>query len=132
MMSKLPTHVPPADRAAQRLAAIASKPAAAATGLAPSGIVGASLRKREPRTPVFRQARLNIAGGGAVQCVVVDISENGARIHLEGASGLPDMVTLTVLATGAVRRGRVVWRSDSAAGLSFRIETGRSFGARNT
>jgi hypothetical protein len=110
---------------AQRLATIAARPAV-------SGISAPvyKSRRREERRPVYRHGRILLPGGGAADCMIVDVSENGARIQLDGAMSLPEMVTLKVVATGAAHRSRVVWRKENAAGLAFAVEPTRTFGCR--
>ncbi|NWG91572.1 MAG: PilZ domain-containing protein [Parvularculaceae bacterium] len=117
---------PQEARIAQRLAAIA---AARPITLAPATASAASGR-REPRRAVYRHGRLVVAGGVEVDCIIVDVSDNGARVQLPGATGLPEFVLLKTVVTGSVKRARVVWRSDSAAGLSFRVEQNLAFAKR--
>lgn len=117
---------PQEARMAQRLASIAAaRPISAAPQSA-----GAKSGRSEPRRAVYRHGRLVVAGGVEVDCVIVDVSENGARVQLDGASGLPEFVLLKTVVTGAVKRARVVWRSESAAGLSFRVDQKMTFAKR--
>lgn len=83
----------------------------------------------EARFCVYRHARLILAGGAEIPCTIVDTSENGARVQLDGAGALPDFVILKVAATGNARRARVVWKRDNSAGLSFKTEQGPRFAA---
>lgn len=113
-----------ADRAARRVAAIAAtKPVTADP--APHNPV---TNRKELRQPVFRQGRLTVTGGVRLDCIIVDLSSNGAGVELNGASALPDLVTLKILMTGESRRARVVWRRGNAAGLSFHVERRYQFG----
>ncbi len=113
-----------ADRIARRIATIAAaKPVAADP--APRNPV---TNRTELRQPVFRQGRLTVTGGVKLDCIVVDVSTNGAGVELNGAGALPDLVTLKILMTGESRRARVVWRRGNAAGLSFQVERQYPFG----
>jgi hypothetical protein len=113
------------DRIARRITTIAAaKPVAADP--APRNPV---TNRTELRQPVFRQGRLTVTGGVKLDCIIVDLSENGAGVELNGASALPDLVTLKILVTGESRRARVVWRRGNAAGLSFQVERQNPFGA---
>lgn len=112
-----------ADRIAQRVASIAAaKPIVAA---APPPSPGS--KRQETRRPVYRHGRLTVAGGVKIDCIVVDISDNGARIELDGAGSLPDFVLLKIVMTGETRRARVVWKRDNSAGLSYLIERKSGF-----
>lgn len=107
------------QRLAQRLASIAAAPPIAVEG---------RCDRAEPRRSVYRQGRLIVAGGVELNCMIVDTSENGARVELDGAESLPDFVTLKIVMTGASRRARVIWRRGRSAGLSFRYDR-QTFGA---
>ena len=112
------------DRIAQRIASIASaKPLSV-----PPPPSRPCPKRSEDRRPVYRFGKLTIAGGVIRDCIVIDISANGARIELDGASGLPDYVLLKIVMTGEIRRARVAWRRENMAGLSFLTERKSSFG----
>jgi hypothetical protein len=111
-------------RLAQRLAAIAAQPAIA---IEPTSAGGDETRL-ELRRSVFRFARVVLADRTEVSCIVTDISVGGARIMLEGACALPEWVKLKLILTGELRRARVVWQRDRAAGLSFHAERRPNFG----
>jgi hypothetical protein len=117
---------PQEARIAQRLASITS----ARPISAPPQSAKAESGRCEPRRAVYRHGRLVVASGVEVDCIIVDVSENGARVQLGGATGLPEFVLLKTVVTGAVRRARVVWRSESAAGLSFRVDQKLTFAKR--
>lgn len=116
------------DRIAQRLATLsAAKPLTAP----PPAKKSASSRSEE-RRKVYRHGKLVISGQVDIDCMIVDWSANGARVLLQGAAALPEYLTLKVIATGEWKRARVAWRSDSAAGVSFRIEQAVRFGQSGT
>ncbi len=75
--------------------------------------------RHEPRKPVFTDARVVVAGGRALKCIILDLSPNGARIEIEDAENLPDHVLLKTNSDGEARRARVAWRRANMAGLSF-------------
>lgn len=77
---------------------------------------------------MFRYARVILIDRSEVSCIVTDISVGGARIKLEGACALPEMIKLKLVLTGETRRARVAWQRDKAAGLSFVIERPARFG----
>jgi hypothetical protein len=112
------------DRIARRIATIATaKPVEASQNLR-----NPASKRKESRQAVFRQGKLTVTGGVRLDCIIVDTSPNGACVGLDGASSLPDLVTLKNLLTGESRRSRVMWRRDNAAGLSFQVERQYPFG----
>lgn len=84
-------------------------------------------KKREQRRPVYRHGQLRIAGGVMVDCIIVDVSPNGARVELDSAFALPEVVLLKTVMTGESRRARVVWKNRNSAGLSFSLERKAGF-----
>lgn len=111
-------------RLAQRLAAIAAQPPISIEQTA----AHSDETRLEPRQPVFRFARIVLADKSEVSCIVTDISASGARIMLEGACALPEWVRLKLILTGEIRKARVAWQRDRAAGLSFHAERKPNFG----
>lgn len=59
-------------------------------------------------------------------CVVMNISENGARIALDSVENIPEQFTLLLVSYGRTSRPcRVVWRAGHQIGVKF--ETAASF-----
>lgn len=85
--------------------------------------------REEARSPVYKNGRLTIAGGKTFDCTVLDLSLNGARIQINNAEALPDLVSLKLIATGETRRARIAWRQANAAGLAFDLKHKLDFGA---
>jgi hypothetical protein len=53
-------------------------------------------------------------------CVVSDISDSGARLHVENTKIVPDNFVLLLSTTGKPKRKcRVVWRKDGQIGVEF-------------
>jgi hypothetical protein len=53
-------------------------------------------------------------------CVVMDISENGARIALDTSDNVPERFTLLLVSYGRTSRPcRVVWRAGRQVGVKF-------------
>jgi len=55
----------------------------------------------------------------AMDCMIRDLSEDGARIALSGTVALPEVVELDIPQRELRRRTRVVWRRHNEAGLCF-------------
>lgn len=116
------------DKMAQRLASIAAAKPVLVVAPPPK----APPRRKETRQSVYRHGRLTVAGGVRLDCIIVDISPNGARVELDGASSLPDLLTLKIVMTGETRRARVAWKRDNSAGLTFLMEPQSQFGSAST
>jgi PilZ domain len=56
---------------------------------------------------------------GAMDCMIRDLSEDGARIALSQAVALPEMIELDIPQRELRRRARVVWRRNDEVGLCF-------------
>jgi hypothetical protein len=53
-------------------------------------------------------------------CTVLDIADNGARIAIDDSRELPDEFLIRMQSSGfPIRRCRLIWRTDSAAGVEF-------------
>ncbi|HNS85672.1 MAG TPA: hypothetical protein PKH09_02145 [Parvularculaceae bacterium] len=117
------------ERLAQRLTAISTAKAVIAPPT-PSQTSGRTemIERQSPRRSVFRQGILLIPGGGDQPCMILDWSDCGARIRLDGVAGLPEFLTLKLMPTGTLKRARLVWRLANTAGLSFLMERKTAFG----
>jgi hypothetical protein len=73
--------------------------------------------RRPQRQRVLRSAQIAY-GGGALPCVVLDVSARGARISLREPVDLPDAITLW-LRDGSCRVAQVRWARGTLAGLEF-------------
>jgi hypothetical protein len=115
-MFKKPGNSKERDPLANRLKAIASKPA-----LAESDYVASAPKvdDRATRQPAFKQATLTLAGGERLDVVVKNISASGAKVQFFRNV----MLTQKVLISEPTLRLRswalVVWQHDGEAGLYF-------------
>jgi hypothetical protein len=55
----------------------------------------------------------------AIDCLVRNMSRNGAKLVFEGTVLLPGEFELTLPQKGESRRARIVWRSEGEAGIAF-------------
>jgi len=78
-------------------------------------------RRREPRRPLYRVARIQF-GNGALprECVVMDISDGGVRLHVEGFE-VPDEFVLVLSGHHVTQESKykVVWRRNQDLGAKF-------------
>ena len=56
---------------------------------------------------------------GAIDCLIRDISDQGARIIFSGAVNVPDVVDLYIPQKEQTIRARVQWRRGDEVGLAF-------------
>jgi hypothetical protein len=54
-----------------------------------------------------------------LDCAIIDISDTGARVRLEGAQLLVEPLYLVDLRHGLAYRARRAWRRDDLVGLAF-------------
>lgn len=77
-------------------------------------------RRKESRRRVFRGATLSFNRGyGALECVVRNQSEHGARLAFGDASAVPSRFELTVNGETRRRQANVRWRSSRDVGVVF-------------
>jgi hypothetical protein len=62
-----------------------------------------------------------LVGNGSVSsdCVIRDLSVNGARVRISNAIGLPRTVTLLAIKDGLLFDATVIWRRGGELGLTF-------------
>ena len=58
-------------------------------------------------------------GGGAIDCMVRNVSDTGAALNVNSPVGIPDRFTLVVAADGSHQHCRVVWRKEKRIGVRF-------------
>ena len=76
-------------------------------------------RRRFPRTKCFKGAKLVAPGQAVVACVVRNVSAEGAKLQFPGFTALPDEFDLCFDSGRRVRQCRVMWRTESDAGVWF-------------
>lgn len=77
-------------------------------------------RRGETRRRVLKGARLGFNEGyGAMECVVRNQSERGARLVLGDTMGVPSRFELAVAGESEPRSARVCWRTGEAVGIRF-------------
>ena len=79
------------------------------------------LRRREARQRYYRSAKIKLtAGARACDCAVVDMSDGGVRLNVEGLD-VPDEFVLLISNDRKVqeRAYKVVWRFGNELGAQF-------------
>ncbi len=79
-----------------------------------------SERRRDRRTVISRAAKFQTETGALPRdCLITDISKNGARIFADGVE-VPDQISLLISGIEKARREcRVVWRLGGELGVEF-------------
>jgi hypothetical protein len=78
-------------------------------------------RRRSPRRRLYRAAKIKVGVGIlAHDCILIDISERGARLYIAGFD-VPDEFVLLLSGDGVVRESKykVVWRRGHEVGVEF-------------
>jgi PilZ domain len=86
-----------------------------------------SERRTVARSKSFLQGRLYYNHRqSSVDCLVRDLTENGARLRFSGAVATPDIVELHLPNKDETYRAHVIWRLGDEVGVCFgRIEAGQ-------
>ena len=81
-------------------------------------------RRQNVRDKVLYGGVAEICGRGAtIDCVVRNISEQGACVELDPATKMPEQINLTVARKGRSFLARLIWRQANKVGLAFRMMT---------
>lgn len=79
-------------------------------------------KRKAPRHRVYKGAHISFRGlHAAIDCVVRDYSDLGARLIVESPIGVPDRFDL-VSSDHPIRACRVIWRSAKEMGVAFVVE----------
>jgi PilZ domain len=78
-------------------------------------------KRRQGRRVVHIPAKFDTGDNGPLRdCVVVDISDDGARLEVDDANGVPEQfVVIMAPHGGPYRRCRVIWRAEKHLGVEF-------------
>jgi hypothetical protein len=60
-------------------------------------------------------------GGGAIDCIVRNLSETGASLEVISPVGIPDRFTLVVDTDRSKLPCRIVWRREKRIGVRFEL-----------
>jgi hypothetical protein len=75
-------------------------------------------RRDKPRNRVLKSGVIEF-NGGAIDCVVRNISAAGAALDVASPVGIPDHVTLVIPGTTERHPCRVIWRKEKRIGVAF-------------
>lgn len=75
-------------------------------------------KRSVPRYKVFKRGTIAFQGGG-IDCMVRNLSTDGARLDVESPIGLPPSFMLVIEADHFMRRCRPVWSANQRIGVAF-------------
>lgn len=93
--------------------------------------VRGSDRRRQARRSGLWAAQLETAQGARRNCLVLDVSQSGAKLRVEQSAVPGELVTLIGERFGT-RKGRVVWSGSHRIGISFIDQPGAAAPATQT
>jgi len=76
-------------------------------------------RRGNTRSRVLKEVKIILGKSSIIDCVVRNVTNSGARIHLPNTVDLPEAFDLTFDGGYSFRRCRIVWRSVTEAGVKF-------------
>ena len=77
-------------------------------------------RRGSARDRVLFGGRAEVDAHSSINCVVRNLSENGACVEVERHTRLPEEINLTIARKGRSYLARVIWREANRLGLAFR------------
>ena len=75
--------------------------------------------RTKQRRRVLKSGKIGFNGGGAIDCVIRDMSERGACLKVASPVGVPDAFELVLDDNGYSRPCRVKWRKATQIGVEF-------------
>jgi hypothetical protein len=77
-------------------------------------------RRASARDKVLLGGRAEVDARAGMNCVVRNLSENGACVEVDGYARVPEEINLTIISKGRAYLARVIWREANRLGLAFR------------
>jgi hypothetical protein len=79
-------------------------------------------RRKWPRRPMLKNGRIHLGGGYVLPCLVLNVSEGGAKLQTQSVAACPDRFEIEI-GTEAQRPCKVTWRSGETIGVEFVAQT---------
>ena len=77
-------------------------------------------KRREPRTRTLKTAHIVFNDGGSViDCVVRNLSSQGALLLLPSLLGVPETFELLIDSDGSLRAAHTIWKGHGKIGVAF-------------
>jgi hypothetical protein len=75
--------------------------------------------RKRPRLRTLKGGSIMFGTAAAIECIVRNMSDNGAALEVESPVGIPDDFTLLIKPEMIKRQCRVAWRSAKRIGVRF-------------
>jgi two-component system chemotaxis response regulator CheY len=75
-------------------------------------------KRAKQRQRVLKPAKIGLSRGGVIDCIIRDISQDGACLRVASTLGIPDVFEL-ILDDKTMRRCCVKWRKETQIGVEF-------------
>lgn len=72
-----------------------------------------------PRLRTFKGGSIIFGVAAAIDCIIRNMSDNGAALEIESPVGIPDDFTLLIKPEFVKRNCHVVWRAAKRIGVRF-------------
>ena len=76
-------------------------------------------RRKSGRSRVLKGAKIVLGNTSLIDCIVRNVTNNGARLQIANTVELPDALGLTLDGGYSIRSSRVVWRTVTETGVRF-------------
>jgi PilZ domain len=77
-------------------------------------------QRSAPRRRVLKSAKIVFDDWRAIDCIVRDTSETGAKIQVGGAHMLPHKFRLLMMSDNTIRPVQIAWKLNDTLGVAFR------------
>lgn len=77
-------------------------------------------RRRNPRLRTLKGGSILFGTAASIDCIIRNMSEAGAGLHVDTTSGIPDDFTLLIKPEIVKRDCRIIWRSARRLGVHFK------------
>jgi len=83
-------------------------------------VVAIVIEKRTtPRSRILKSGTISFDRAAGIDCVVRNISDEGACLEVTSPLGIPDEFTLVIKSDNLLRTCQIVWRSARRIGVRF-------------
>lgn len=76
-------------------------------------------RRNSPRRRVLKEGKVILSDWAVIDCLVRDLSENGARLEFGGPTELPKAFRLFITSSNMLIPAELAWQRGLAAGARF-------------
>lgn len=107
------------DKLNQRLKSLASVKSQTSAPLPMAKKPPAAKKDRATRQGAYKLGEIDCLDGEKLGCLLLDLSNTGARVKMNWATALPRVVRLFIPSSGIARNAKVCWQIGAETGLEF-------------